>query len=323
MFTHWPTLYTLSITDTNAPDFWGYKGELAALTAAFFWAVSTTIWSHAGKKLPPIVLNFIKGFIGLVLILITMFILKDNPAQNSTYVITLFIISGILGLGVGDTMYFECINRIGPRLGLLLLFTAPPMTAIIAWVFLNETLTWISWLGIAITMTGIAWVVTERRPNQNFHRHHIIAGVLFGLLAGLMQAVGSVISRAAFHIAKFDDLTPISPLSSAMIRMAAGLIFLLLWLIVRKRIKLLPQQFKLPLSLWGLILLATFLGTFLGIWLQQVAFEATKVGIAQTLLATSPVFILPLAWLYREKISFRAVLGACIALGGIALLMSQ
>lgn len=304
------------VTDTASSPIWEYRGHIAALTAAFFWAISTTIWSHAGKQIPPLMLNLIKQVIALVFILVTLIIIQDYSWQSEPYIIWLFVISGVIGLGIGDTLYFECINRIGPRLGLLLLFTAPPITAVISWVFIDEKLTWVSWLGIAVTMSGIAWVVTERKPNKQFKRHHIAAGVILGLMSGLMQSIGSVISRAAF------EQSDISAISSSFIRLSAGMLILLIWLAVRGRLKLIPVHLKFPVKLWGFVILATFLGTFIGVWLQQVAFDATKAGIAQTLLATSPIFILPLAWLYGEKISWRAGLGAAIALAGIVILLS-
>lgn len=68
------------------------------------------------------------------------------------------------------------------------------------------------------------------------------------------------------------------------------------------------------------LVLAAFGGTYLGIWLQQVALKYTPAGIAQTLGATSPLFVLPVVAALGEVISIRAVLGVAIAIGGIALI---
>ena len=70
--------------------------------------------------------------------------------------------------------------------------------------------------------------------------------------------------------------------------------------------------------------LAVLLGTFFGIWLQQIAFKMSDhLGVASTLLATSPLFVLPMVALGGEKLSARAVLGAIIGVTGVAVLLIQ
>jgi len=73
----------------------------------------------------------------------------------------------------------------------------------------------------------------------------------------------------------------------------------------------------------GIIAIASFGSTYLGIWLQQTSLKYAPAGIAQTFLATSPLFILPIVALQGEKISQRAILGVIISLGGIALMFSR
>jgi drug/metabolite transporter (DMT)-like permease len=72
----------------------------------------------------------------------------------------------------------------------------------------------------------------------------------------------------------------------------------------------------------GAIAIAAFGGTYLGIWLQQIALKLSPAGIAQTLLATSPLFVLPIVALLGEKITLRATVGVSIAIAGIALLFN-
>ena len=124
-----------------------------------------------------------------------------------------------------------------------------------------------------------------------------------------------VLSRAAL------TRTNISPLWSALLRLAAGALTLLVWLpLARQPVGrwLKPRQSK---RLWVGIIFATFTGTYLGIWLQQISLKLTNAGIAQTLLATSPLFVLPIAAWRGEKVSIRAIVGVLIALVGIGLLV--
>jgi drug/metabolite transporter (DMT)-like permease len=45
------------------------------------------------------------------------------------------------------------------------------------------------------------------------------------------------------------------------------------------------------------------------------------VGIASTLMALPPVFVLPLSrWVFKERTSVQAVFGTCVAIGGVAII---
>ena len=69
------------------------------------------------------------------------------------------------------------------------------------------------------------------------------------------------------------------------------------------------------------VAIAAFFATYLGIWLQQIALKYTAAGIAQALLATSPLFVLPMAAVMGDRISWRATIGATIALSGVWILL--
>ena len=65
-----------------------------------------------------------------------------------------------------------------------------------------------------------------------------------------------------------------------------------------------------------------FIGTFLGIWLQQISLKYTAAGVAQTLFATSPLFVIPIVIFTGERVSLRAILGAMLSLVGVGLLFA-
>jgi drug/metabolite transporter (DMT)-like permease len=75
-----------------------------------------------------------------------------------------------------------------------------------------------------------------------------------------------------------------------------------------------------PTARWA-TLGATFLGPVFGVWLSLVAVRLTKTGIAATLMATTPVLVLPLLiFLQKEKVSRRAAAGALVAVAGVGVL---
>jgi drug/metabolite transporter (DMT)-like permease len=138
------------------------------------------------------------------------------------------------------------------------------------------------------------------------------AGVLNGFLGSLCQALGVVFSK--------KGMEAVEPLEASFIRLAtaAGVVFLLALLLGKlgdwRRLLLAPG---VPAPLAG----AATCGTYLGIWLSLTAFKHTKLAVATTLTALSPVFVLPLAWVFLgSRITPRALAGACLAVGGVAML---
>lgn len=329
---------------------YAFVGESAALLAAFFWAAATLMFGRIGKHLSPVVLNLVKGVVAIALLLLTLlFQLRSVggfPALPQLSVLYL-VLSGALGIGLGDTAYFSAINALGARRALLLETLAPPIAAVLAWLFLDERLPVSAIAGIAITLSGVAWVISERTPGST--KQLTTAGLRVALLATFCQAAGAVLSRAALAD------TTVSPLWSSLIRLGAGLFFmglLVLWrpqylerylggttdtatqnIDVQKYMqsgrlaalqvkgKKVLRQLRSP-RLLGAIALASFFATYLGIWLQQISLKYAATGIAQALLATSPLFVLPMAALSGEGLSKRSVWGVVVALGGVWLLLS-
>ncbi|MBN2381358.1 DMT family transporter [bacterium] len=297
---------------------YGLKGEIAALTAAFSWALATVLFGRAGKSVSPLVLNFAKALIALILLGLTLIVTRAEPLPFAPYGISLLMLSGIIGIGLGDTAYFQALNILGARRTLLMETLAPPITAVLALVLLEEYLGLWAWCGIGLTLAGIIWVIGEREQQSAQHpTGSLHKGLLFGLCFALAQSIGALLSRIAL------TQTPISPLWSALIRLMASFVFLGLMLALKKPslAQESPKHIRWPLVMQ--IVMATFIGTFLGIWLQQISLKYTDAGIAQTLLSTSPVFVLPLAAIYLgDTVSMRAILGALCALAGISLLFA-
>ncbi|MDZ7961185.1 MAG: DMT family transporter [Aulosira sp. DedQUE10] len=292
------------------------KGEVAALAAACLWAVASVVYGLVGQHIPPIQLNLIKGIIAIALLLVTILISGELLPQLSPLPVCLLFLSGAVGIGWGDTAFLAAINYLGARRVLLLGTLSPPMTAIAATIFLHEQLNVRAWCGILLTILGVAWVVTERiTSTSEVDSTHLWQGIGFALLAAITNSAGSILSRAAFANAS------ISPLWAALLRLSAGVLTILVWAWFSRR-----QQIAFTYPYWQSrrVILASFFaafcGTYLGIWLQQTAIKFTSVGIASTLLQTSPLFVIPIAIAMGEKVSFRAIAGVGIAIAGIGLL---
>ncbi|MEL4898667.1 DMT family transporter [Crocosphaera sp. Alani8] len=290
-----------------------YVGEIAALGGAFLWAASSVIYQILGQKISPLKLNLFKGIVAIFLIIITLLLTRDAIPDLPLLPTGILLLSGMIGIGIGDTAYFNTLNYLGARRTLLTETLSTPTSAILAFIFLSENLALISCLGIILTLLGIAWVITERTPDTVISYNNFKKGIFWGGLASLSQAIGAILARFAFVE---SDL---SPLESALIRLMGGLIIVISLLLTtnKKKEKKYP---RLSLKLMGFISLTAFGSTYLGIWLQQTALKFSPTAIAQTLLATSPLFVLPFALAMGQKISLRAFLGVCVAIAGIGLL---
>jgi drug/metabolite transporter (DMT)-like permease len=269
------------------------------------------------------------------------------------------VASGFVGLALGDGAYFQAIVSIGVRRALLLLSTAPVFAAIGGALFLHEQLGAREWAAILAVMIGVGLVVYERDVGpgkgiapfppmkqsstgppipraviasldvvplgsafgsldaSSVHRvpHQLtVAGVLFGAAAGLGQAAGSLMSRAAMA-------EGVTALDAALVRLPAGVVGILILAAVSRRLVGYTRSLRRP-GVMRAVAGSAAIGTYLGIWLSQFAIgHARSTAVASTLLATSPIFALPLGkWLNADRITPRALAGTLIACGGLVLL---
>lgn len=294
---------------TTAP----FAGEIAALSAAFIWAVATFLYARTGNQAPALFLNLIKGSLAVMMLGLTILVLGDAVPTLTASQWMWLAGSGVVGISIGDSAYFSAIKRVGPSQTLLIESLAPPLTGVLALCFLEEAIGFWAWTGIFLTMSGILWVVTEHRPQGRPN----LPGIGFAALAALCQAGGMVMSRQVMVS------SAITPLWAALVRLAAA--SLVLWTILpllRPDLILRRNSWRAigtARNGWMLFTLAVFLGTFLGIWLQQASLKLTSAAIAQTLISVSPLFALGLARLSGHKVSRRSLVGALVTLAGVAL----
>jgi len=239
------------------------------------------------------------------------------PLHAEAERITWLAISGIFGLVLGDGFLFMAFISIGPRLSMLLMALNPAIAAVLAWIFLGEALSAMQIFAMALTLSGIAWVVLDtnnqmhRDPSQ---RRTYLLGILFGLGGAAGQALGLVTAKPGL-------MGGFPAVSGTLIRMFTASAFL--WAITLFRgqaadtlrgLRARPKAIKF-------ILAGAFTGPFLGVTLSLFAIQNAEVGIASTLMALPPILLLPIGhFIFGERIGWRAILGTLVAITGVALL---
>ncbi len=289
-------------------------GELSAVAAAILWAIGSLLFGRIGRDgVPPGAMNLGKLIVAGSLLAITALALTGHvvPMGAPTSALVLLALSGVAGLTIGDTAYFGSIVALGVPRAILLLSSAPVFAALGGWLWLGEQLDLRALFGMALVFFGIILVVIRRdlpgAPSST-------RGIVLGVIAALGQAGGSLLSRRAMQVG-------LDPLAAAVGRILTGGVGLYaIALVTRDAIPW--TRALLVKRAWLRVGLASLVGTYCGIWLAQTALlHARSTGVATTLLATSPVFALPIAHLAgHEKLTFRAILGVAVTIFGIAVL---
>ena len=289
-----------------------YLGELSALLTAFLWSGTSFAFSSAAEKIGSLQLNINRMILASIFLISTILIMGYGIDLSKSQFINL-VISGIIGLVIGDSFLFKSYQLIGARISMLLMALSPGMSTFLAFIFLDERITFLGMVGIFITITGIALVVLERNVNSKYKITGL--GIFYGVLGALGQSAGLIFAKMAFtegHITGFV---------ATFIRVFSSVIIMLPILLLLKKYKNPFRIFGSKKSAFGKTLLGTILGPFLGITFSLIAVENTKVGIAATLMSTMPIIMLPMVkYIYKEKLSWRAITGAVIAVAGVALI---
>ena len=293
-------------------------GEIAAAITSVFWTLSSLSFTEGGKKVGSLVVNRVRLVFAVILLMAAhLVILNEAIPLNAGWDRWFWLgLSGIIGLALGDAFLFQAFVMIGARLSMLIMASVPVISALSAWLFLGEMLAWYEIAGILLTVSGIAVVVLEKgnhNPKINNPRQYLL-GILCAIGGAIGQALGMVLAKKGLY-GEFNAL------SGVLMRMITAMITIwIITIVFRQAAKTIQILQKTPSAiLW--ILLGAIAGPFLGVWASLIAIQATHVGIASTLMALTPIFMLPISkWVYKESVSWRAVIGTLTAIAGVGLL---
>ncbi|MEJ2050411.1 MAG: DMT family transporter [Calditrichota bacterium] len=291
-----------------------HLGEIAGLITAICWSLTSIVFTIASRRIGALQVNLYRLPAAIFLLGITYFLFWGN-LNVSGEVIFWLATSGVVGLAIGDTFLFQAMVIIGARLSMILMALAPPMAALLAYIFLGEIISPLGIVGIAVTIAGVIWVVAERTPDPGGIKQRIsLKGVLWGILAALGQAVGLILAKKGLN-------SDIHALLATLIRMLGATAILWPITLLSRKVKNPIRIFSNDRSAIKYMILGIIFGPYLGVTLSLVSVKYTQTGIAATLMSTVPVIMIPMVIaIEKEKVSRRAILGATIAVTGIAIL---
>lgn len=286
-------------------------GEIAALFTALCWAVAARLFRVLGHHFSALSLNFWKGVVTTSVLGVYLLLVPIESNFSHADIVWL-LVSGVIGIGIGDTCFFQALKRIGDSQTVLVAETlAPIFTALLAMAWIGEWLTWQQWLGIAVVLFSVDMLVKQQK--QGATQAFVLSGYGFAGVAALCQAVGAVISRDILTRAEMD------PAQAAVLRLLGGLI-IVIGLMFWRKTPWLPHSSHNGKA-WKIMFIASAIGTLIPMYLQMLAFMHTQAAVVQTLFATSVLLSLGVAYVLGEKVAKRAWLWSVVALVGVSVLV--
>jgi len=291
-----------------------FDGELYAMLTTLCWTGSALAFSAATMRIGSVYVNVMRLLIAIIFLFGTILISGISFGVSLPQIWYLSL-SGFVGFVFGDTFLFKSYEYNSARLSSLVMSSAPAITSILGFFFLGERLTILGTLGMLITAIGIALVVLERKETSSSSIPISMAGIFYAFLGAIGQAGGLILAKSAF------TLGPVNGFVATLIRASSAIVIL-------APLNYFAGRFTQPIRIfkndWKAFLYTTigsFMGPYLGVTFGLIAISLTDVAIAATIMAMVPIIMLPTVWLlFRERLTLRSIIGACIAVTGVSIL---
>lgn len=305
-----------------------HLGEFIALMVSFSWTISSIFADLAVRRIGSMSTNVIRLFMSFILLGLILWVTLGVPypvyADGKT--LLWLGLSAVVGYIFGDWCLFNCYLSIGARFGQLLMTLAPPIAAVTGWILLGEKLYWTSLIAMAVTLAGLAISILGRGEGHKVRFTLPLKGIIFGIGAGLGQGVGLVLSKIGLTC--YAEAIPADapaivntmlPFASTMFRALVGGFGFLAIMALQKGMSTLGSALKNGKGMAYTAIMTVF-GPALGVSMSLMAVRYTSAGIASTLMALSPVFIMvPYSIIFKQRIKLREIIGVAVTMTGVAL----
>ncbi|MGJ8669911.1 MAG: DMT family transporter [Oceanococcus sp.] len=290
-------------------------GEFFSLACALAWAVAVILSKKAGEHMPPFALNLFKNVLMVALMVPTILLVEGlSFPQIPVQAVCWALFSGVLGIGLGDTVFFRSLNMLGASRSGVAGTMYSPWVVLLSSVFLGQSLVSWQWAGMALVIAGVVMASWPKaHDGSGLSAQQLRLGFAWAALAMFLMALGIVTAKPLLEQYSFVWVV--------MLRMLGGLGFMLLLILFRRNGAELVQQFRRPHH-WPTLFAAAFIGTYVAMLMWLAGYKYATAAVAAVLNESAAIATLLLAryWL-KESLSKRQVFGAAASIAGVVLVV--
>ncbi len=296
-----------------------FPPESLAVLAAACWALAALFSAPVARKMGAFAFTRWRMVFATVM-LGGWATLAGTWGSLNLALVSVLVLSGFIGIFIGDTVLFACMNRLGPRRSGILFATHSMMSAVLAALFLGERMGAVAMLGCALVLSGVMCAIafgkrTGSESSLEATRGRLAVGVSLGLIAALGQALGTLVVKPVMG-------PDVDPVAASAVRMAAGfgfhaVLLLVGWKPARLTAVMEPRD-------WQLLAGSAFLSMAMGMTLILAALKYGSAGLVGMLSSVSPILLLPLLW-WKTKVppTLGAMAGALLTVAGVVLILAR
>ena len=288
-------------------------GEFYSLACALAWAIAVILFKKSGESLAPVPLNLFKNVLGLALMLLTIVAFSGIAWPGiPAAAVAVALVSGFLGIGLGDTLYFRALNEVGASRLAIAQTLYSPFVIVLSALYLAERLTLLQFAGVVLVLAGIALVTWA--PG---------AGAVDAarLRRGLFEAAASVFAMAGGVVMAKPLLERYDFLWIVTLRIVGGVLGMLIFLPPARDLARIRKAFA-GVRHWPQVIAGSVVGTYISMMLWLAGYKYTKASIASVLNEMAAVFILALAAIFlHDRLKPAQLAGSAVAIAGVLLVV--
>ncbi|MCP4584283.1 MAG: DMT family transporter [candidate division Zixibacteria bacterium] len=285
-----------------------YLGETLSLITAITWAIAVILFKKSGESVHPIALNLFKDLLAVMLLIPTIYLFGQSllyPASGSDYLI--LFISGALGIGIADTLFFKSLNLLGAGLVAIVDCLYSPFIIILSILFLGEDLSLIQVLGVLMILSAVL-TITRPRGKDRLSRRNLLLGILFGALAMAATAAGIVMVKPLLERSPLIWVTEM--------RLISGVLMLALILLFHRGRRDIIKSIH-SVGRWHYTLIGSFFGAYLAMIFWLGGMKYTQASISASLNQTNNIFIFIFAGIFlKESMDSYKIIAIILAVAG-------
>jgi drug/metabolite transporter (DMT)-like permease len=295
------------------PTVLGIVPLLCSTMTAVAWAAAALMFSRLSNRFPPLMLNLLK--VGIAAPFLWVLCLQQPWVHTDASTWCMLIASGVLGVVVADMGYLTAIKRAGPAVSTTFMPLIPVATFLLSAAFLADAVTMRMAVGMAVALLGVH--VVQRRPRAGNHTRVPIPWIPL-MVYVLAQASSNVLNKFV--------LATVPPLQVSVVRLSVGLLLCVLWLSAQRDRSVWSNAVEALRNkgVAGLVIAASLLGTGIGVAVGAYGMQGLPAGVATTIVATTPLWVLLMEWGVMKKPPTAAqTSGILIAIVGVFIMVTQ